>query len=87
MELPLAKAALSSSCALTSNPHTNPKGQVLLLLNQTWGPLPKCSRAKATGCGEAKYSVYCRAPNKKSWQLRLKIRTPQLSKGRLLKTR
>lgn len=72
MELPLAKATLSSSRALTSNPHSNPKGQVLLLLNLTWGPLPKCRRAKTTGCGEAKFSVYCRAPNKKSWQLRLR---------------
>lgn len=68
MELPLAKATLSSSHALTSNP----KGQVLLLLNLTWGPLPKCSGAKTTGFGEAKFSVYCRAPNKKSWQLRLR---------------
>ena len=49
-----------------------------MLGDQTWVPSPKIDFAVpkpillTPGCGEGKYSVYCRAPNKENWQLMLK---------------
>ena len=52
-----------------------------MLSNQTWVHLPAHSKANlwTPACGEGKYSVYIRAPNKESRQLVLK--RPELHSG------
>ena len=52
-----------------------------MLPNQTWVCSPVLSKANllTSGCGEGKYSVYCREPSKENVQLMLQ--RPELPDG------
>ena len=54
---------------------------LLLLSNHTWVHLPVHSKANllTLGCGEGKYSVYCRYQTRSTGQLMLK--KPELPDG------
>ena len=59
-----------------------------VLPRQTWVCLPVCSKVNplTPGCGEGRYSIYCRAPSKKNGQFMSKRPNPAHSfQGRSFK--